>query len=80
MHYIGFIFRCGFLRFLASSDFVFHTHALDVILFRSLGRFKHRFIKLYMLIGLDFVHFVYDNEAREMLAAINDTCGIKAAT
>ena len=37
--------------------------------------FKYRFIKLYTLIGSDFVHYVYDDEAREMLAEIADSCG-----
>ena len=41
----------------------------------SLGRFKYRFIKLYTLTGSDFVHYVYDDEAREMLAEIADSCG-----
>ena len=35
----------------------------------NLGRFKYRFIKLCMLIGSDFVHYV-DDEVREMLAEI----------
>ena len=41
----------------------------------SLGSFKYHFIKLYTLIGSDFVDYVYDDEAREMLAEIADSCG-----
>ena len=50
------------------------SHQQSQVLYaRSLGRFKYRFIKLYTLIGSDFVHYVYDDEARKMLAEIADS-------
>ena len=43
-------------------------------MFLSLGRFKYRFIKLYMLIGSDSVHYVikWITKGKEMLAGVRE--------
>ena len=57
------------------------SHQQSQVLYaRILGRFKYRFIKFYTLIGSDFEHYVYDDEARKMLAEIADSCGSEEQT
>ena len=47
---------------------------------KSLGRFKYHFIKLYMLIGSNFVHYVikWMTKGREILAGTGTAVEAKA--